>query len=72
MGVTLARLLDIPIVAYFRGWADHTNTHGSLDRWTALRRRFQTRLLLRSVDQVVCISAATHDELAVWFDLPDQ
>jgi len=71
MGVTLARLLDIPIVAYFRGWADHTNAHGSLNRWTALRRRLQTRLLLRSVDRVVCISAATHDELSVWFDLPD-
>lgn len=71
MGAVLARLLDVPLVAYFRGWADHTNAHGALNRWTALRRRFQTQLLLRSVDRAICISAATQDELEAHFELPN-
>lgn len=71
MGVALARLFDVPLVAYFRGWADHTNAHGALDRRTAFRRQLQTRVLLRFVDRAVCISTATCDELAKRFDLPD-
>lgn len=70
IGAAAATALDLPLVAYFRGWADHTNDHGALGRLTAARRRVQTALLLRAVDRTLFISEPTRRAFDREFDLP--
>lgn len=71
MGAAAATALGLPLVAYFRGWADHTNDHGALGRLTAARRHAQTALLLRAVDRTLFISERTRRAFDRDFDLPE-
>lgn len=71
MGVALATGFRLPVVAYFRGWADHTNDHGRHGRLAASRRRLQTALLLRAVDRTLFISDRTREAFDRHFALPD-
>lgn len=71
IGGVPAFLSKTPLVAYFRGWADHNNAHGELSSWEASRRNIQSKLLLRKVCKTLHISERTRAELAKTFSLPD-
>lgn len=70
IGALGALARNIPLVVYFRGWADHDNVHERYGYLKSRRISGQTELLLRLAVSSVHISDATRRRLGRQYQLP--